>query len=162
MTVWQNAAGYGEQVYVDLCLGERVIRHGCGNCGEWSQEDRARILECVKQKSKETQHGSRTSVEFFCEKMRCGDIVILRSERFAHGLGIIGRYSYSTKYRSVGPKHWDLQHNRSVEWIWQGTRKLYDCTVPLPKATTLQVVDQTVIDWVSDVVRNHLRRPGRD
>jgi len=160
VTVWLSAAGYGEQIYLELCLQNNLILHGLGKCGEWSQENRARILECVDGQSKKTRHGSRCSLVSFCEKMQGGDIVVLRSGHFAHGVGVIGSYSYCGKYGSVGPQQWDLQHTRSVEWIWRGQKRIYDGTVHLPQVTTSRVDDPTILDWVRIVTRRGTKAAG--
>lgn len=114
--IWQQAAGDTDRNYIETCLKWDVILNGPGNAGVFP--DVKVILEENGASSKKITNLSR-----FAEKMKDGDVVVLRlGTNRIYGVGIIvGEYEWLEDFSDIDG--WDLQHVRRVKWLWKEKEK---------------------------------------
>ena len=111
-TVWQIAAGNGDNThYAKECLRDGIILIGPGGRGPWP--------DCEAAVRKDRNAIMAGIIRRFAEDILVGDVVVLRvGTQHAYGVGVVtGAYSWSEKYSNV--QGWDLQHHRTVRWIWK-------------------------------------------
>jgi len=142
--LWQQAAGDTNRDYVELCTKFDVILNGPGQHGAWpgcreALRDRAKI------------GGKKLAdLERFCQKMKSGDLVVLRlGTSEVHAVGeIIGDYLHHPEFGDVDG--WDLEHVRRVRWLWKanGRPKRFKAYSLKLGDTTQLLDDGDVKNWL--------------
>lgn len=149
--IWQQAAGDTDRNYIETCLKWDVILNGPGNAGVFP--DVKVILEENGTSSKKI-----TNLSGFAEKMKDGDIVVLRlGTNRIYGVGVIvGEYEWLEDFSDIDG--WDLQHVRRVKWLWKGKEKFPIYSLKLGDPT--QRLDSELVEkWLEtlDVTKNYDR-----
>ena len=158
---WQQAVGDTDRNYAAVCLKWDVILNGPGYAGSWP--------DCAK-KLRSDNWSSRkvTDLKRFSEKMKDGDIIVLRlGTSKILGVGVVvGDYEWLDIFSDVDG--WDLQHVRRVSWLWRGldSPKKFD-TYTLKQGDTTQRLDSLIVEeWIDslsldyDDVTKPVKLPG--
>lgn len=142
--IWQVAGGDTDRSYVDLFLRWDVIAMGPGAYGRWPKCSAAALANGYTSRK-------LTDVSRFYEKMKDGDIIVLRlGTGLVYGVGeVVGNDTlWLDDFGDIDG--WDLEHVRRVRWLWT-----YDGSPKSFASHTLKWGD-TVQKMNSDEVRNWL------
>ena len=156
--IWQESAGDGERIYVDVCLNFDVILNGPGRFGSWPD-----CKEAIINFGVEIETDKRRKVEDlrrFAEEMKEGDIVVLKTgTEFVYAVGIIvENYSWNDLFSDVDG--WNIQHVRRVKWIWDkslnGGDPMKFPVETLKRGDTTQLIGnkplrKPVLDWLESL-----------
>lgn len=142
--IWQEACGDKDRNYSSTCLKWDVILNGPGYAGSFPECNT--ILEKDGWTSKK-----RTDLRRFAEKMKDGDLVVLRlGTDLVLGVGeLVGEYDWRECFGDVDG--WDLQHVRRVRWLWKGLEKPKKFSTYTLKQgdTTQELTSEIVKEWLS-------------
>lgn len=144
--IWQQAAGDTDRNYSRLCLEWGVILNGPGYTGPWSTgEEKLRTRGWSSRKL--------TDLRRFAEKMKDGDLVVLRlGTSEVRGVGrVVGDYEWCDAFGDIDG--WDLQHVRRVHWFWKhGDSKQSFQTYAMKQGDTTQILTSgPVFEWVNSL-----------
>lgn len=155
-TVWQQASGDTDRDYSELCLKWGVILNGPGYAGPWPDCRKILIEDRISPKK-------ITDLKRFCEEIRDGDIIILRSGTSkVLGVGqVVGGYEWRDEFGDI--EGWNIQHVRRVRWVWTGKEspQQFD-TYALKQGDTTQKLDKgPVMEWLEalHIPDENLNRP---
>lgn len=141
--IWQQAAGDTDRNYSDVCIKWDVILNGPGYAGAYPSCNS--ILKHDGSSKKKM-----TDIRRFAEKMKDGDIVVLRlgtSSILAVGI-IVGDYQWSNIFADIDG--WDLQHYRRVRWLWKtnGQARVFGTYALKQGDTTQEMTSDEVKRWL--------------
>ena len=119
MTYWQVAAGEGPRDYSEVFLKYGVILMGSGHIGSFLEHpERFRGHKDWRRK-----------IVTLADRMKCGDVVILKRGQGAKGR-IVAAGRVTSEYEWLEPfddvEGWDLRHGRRVEWFKPDSSTLVD------------------------------------
>lgn len=139
--IWHYASGGADRDYGNICLKWDVILKGPGAVGKW--------LDCAENLNRPSQE--LYDLESFCEKIKPGDLLILRIGReHVYGVGeIVGEYEWLPEFSDVDGL--DLQHTRRVRWLWKAENSPKEFkTNSLMCGDTVQKLNpqSPVIEWL--------------
>lgn len=144
--IWQQASGDTDRNYSNLCLEWDVILNGPGYAGKYP--DCNKVLEKDGGTSRK-----RTDIWRFAEKIKEGDLVVLRlGTKTILGVGVIvGNYEWLECFGDVDG--WDIQHVRRVRWLWNGIEnpKHFDTYALKQGDTTQEMTSNIVKEWLSEL-----------
>lgn len=142
--IWQQAAGDRDRNYAGLCLKWDIILNGPGYAGTYP--------DCKKKLEQDNCSARKlTDLRRFCEKIRNGDIIVLRLGTYeVFGVGeVVGSYHWLEFFGDVDG--WDLQHTRRVRWLWKfhNQPKKFQ-TYTMKSGDTTQILNsKKVLEWLS-------------
>ena len=153
--IWQQAAGDTDRDYANLCLKWDVILNGPASYGRWP--------ECQQGLREDGSSEKKiTDLKRFCEQMKHGDLVVLRSGTSVVLAveEIVGCYEHNEEFNDVDG--WNIAHVRRVRWLWKDTEhpKEFD-TYTLKLGDTTQHLNAPDVEaWlkslnVPDAVRDN-------
>lgn len=155
-TVWQQASGDTDRDYSDLCFKWDVILNGPGYAGPWPDCKKALEEDGISRKK-------ISDLSRFCEEIRDGDIIILRSgtSRVLGAGQVVGGYEWHDEFGDVDG--WNIQHLRRVRWVWAGREnpQQFD-SYALNQGDTTQKLDKgPVMEWLESlhISDENLNRP---
>ena len=149
-TIWQQTGAEGRRDYVKLCLEWGVILFRHGEYGSWPDcENKIRDAEKLKNpKNQKITDKTIEELRYFCEEMKCGDLVVLYKNKDGKtkgkisgkifGVGeIVDEYKYCHAFRDVDGRN--MAHVRRVRWLW---RKEDDNSTqkPLPEGVPEEIM----------------------
>ena len=142
-TIWQQASGDGDRDYSDICLKWDVILNGPCDIGRWPG-----CAEVLRKRG-------RSSLRRFCEKVKDGDLVVLRrgtSEVLGVGC-VVGGYEWNDEFGDIDG--WDIRHVRRVRWLWRYTDtkepKEFETYALKWGGTTQKLNAGPVTDWLQSL-----------
>lgn len=144
--IWQQACGDTNRNYSKICLEWDVILNGPGYAGSYPECDS--ILNSHGWTSKK-----RTDIRRFAQKMKNGDLVVLRlGTNQVLGFGeIVGEYEWLESFGDIDG--WDLQHVRRVRWLWNGLNspKRFETYALKQGDTTQELTSDVVKEWIREL-----------
>ena len=115
---WQIAAGDGDRNYTKICIDHDVIVAGPSYTGDWNTPELPEGPTASERlKSDNWSSRQRTGLDTFANKIKEGDLVVLRiGKSEVHGVGIVrSAYEFNDLFSDVDG--WDLAHTHPVEWV---------------------------------------------
>lgn len=147
---WAIAAGDVERNYIDLCIRLNVVLDGPGVYGPFNENEYR----------KHQDKGSKmvSELDYFCNKVKEGDIVALRiGLNCIYAVGkVVGHYVWNDLFADVDG--WDLQHTRRVKWFWVAP-KIDGNYIPhkvsksdqMTIGTTKRIISDEIIKWIESI-----------
>ncbi len=144
--IWQQGSGDTNRNYSKYCIDWGVILNGPGYANRWPECKEKLLSDGWKSKK-------LTDLKRFAEKMKEGDLVVLRlGTKLVMGVGeIVGEYEWREEFGDIDG--WDLQHVRRVRWLWSSHNdpKPFDTWSLKQGDTTQKLNEGPVKEWLKEL-----------
>ena len=163
--VWQIASGYEGRNYARLFLSHDLMFLGPGRYGPWEAERYRQVVERGEFSAQKIG-----TIQSFSEKVKPGDIILLREGHRVTAIGLAAEdedgngYRYDERFNDV--YGWDLGHTHHVCWQTQLARQLDriqdggELFASFKKQPTFtRVRNQATLDRIAPLIPKCVERP---